>query len=177
MSASHPPDGVTYRVAERSDLAAINGIYNHYVRETAITFDIEPRSERRREEWFETFAPDGPYQLLVANTAKDVAGFAYTSSWRAKAAYDTTAESTIYLAPEAVGRGIGRALYGALFARLAGADLHAIVAGITLPNAPSIALHRSHGFVSSGVFQEVGRKFDRYHDVEWFRRPGPAAGP
>jgi phosphinothricin acetyltransferase len=113
---------------------------------------------------------------LETAAASAVVGFAYTGSWRAKAAYDTTAESTIYLRAEVAGRGIGRALYRALFAALEGADLHAVVAGITLPNPASIVLHRGFGFVSVGVFREVGRKFGRFHDVEWFRRSGPAAG-
>ncbi len=167
MSEGRPPAQAIVRRGRRSDFAAS---------ETGVSFDIEPWDAERRETWFEAFASRGRYQLVVAEEAAEVVGFACTSQWKAKAAYDTTAEATIYLRPGVLGRGIGRALYGALFAGLAGADLRAIVAVVALPNEASLALHRSFDFVSVGVFPEVGHKFGRYHDVEWFRRPwsGPA---
>jgi phosphinothricin acetyltransferase len=83
----------------------------------------------------------------------------------------TSVETSIYLAPEATGRGMGTDLYAALFAALAEEDLHRAYAGVTLPNTASVALHRKFGFRSIGVYREVGRKFGKYWDVEWFEKP------
>ena len=79
-------------------------------------------------------------------------------------------ETTIYLAPEACGRGIGRRLYAALFEAIQGAGIHRVLAGVTLPNEASLRLHAAFGFEPVGVFREVGWKFDRYWDVAWFER-------
>lgn len=79
----------------------------------------------------------------------------------------------IYTAPDVVGRGLGRRLYGRLFEALRGADLHRLVAGITLPNDHSVHLHERMGFERVGVFTANGRKFGRYHDVAWYERPAP----
>ena len=91
--------------------------------------------------------------------------------WRPKAAYDTTVETTIYCAPDAVGKGIGRRLYAALFESLRGEDVHRYVAGYTMPNPATAALHERLGFKVVGTFSEVGRKFGKYWDVCWMERP------
>jgi phosphinothricin acetyltransferase len=96
---------------------------------------------------------------LIAETDGLVVGYATSSRFRPKAAYQTSVETTIYLAPEATGRGLGTALYAALFAALAEEDLHRAYAGVTLPNTASVALHRKVGFRSLEVYCEVGRKF------------------
>jgi phosphinothricin acetyltransferase len=80
-------------------------------------------------------------------------------------------ESSVYCRPDVVGRGIGTALYSALFESIAGEDIHRIVAGISQPNPASVALHRRLGFREVGVFSNVGRKLGRYWDVVWFERP------
>lgn len=158
------------RDATPADLPRLLEIYNHYVVNTPITFDIEPLSLDQRRLWLEQFDRSGPHRLLVLEEAGRVVGYAGSHQYRTKRAYETTAELTCYCAPDAIGRGIGTRLYSALFAALAGEDLRTFVAGITLPNAASVALHRRFGFVSSGVLREVGRKFDRYWDVEWCQR-------
>ena len=83
------------RVAERADLAQIDGIYNHYVRETHITFDLEPMSVTAREEWFSHYAATGPHRLLVAVAEGNVVGFTCSSRYRPKPAYETSVETTI----------------------------------------------------------------------------------
>jgi len=170
-SPAAPPLAARIRPATEADLAAINDIYNHYIRETAITFDIEPWTIEERRAWFAKFAPTGRHQLFVAEASAAVVGFACAGQFRTKAAYDTTVETTIYCAPDAAGRGIGRALYARLFESLRDQDVHACVAGITLPNEPSCALHESFGFRRIGVLREVGFKFGRYWDVAWYERP------
>ena len=159
------------RPATIDDLPRIVEIYNHYVINTPITFDLEPVTVDQRRPWFDQFAAPGPHRLLVADKGGVVQGYAGTHQFRAKAAYDTTAETTIYCAPDATGRGLGVALYTALFAEIAGEDLRMLVAGVTLPNEASVALHKRFGFVETGVFHEVGRKFERYWDVLWLERP------
>src|SRR5581483_5478546 len=162
------PDAI--RPARAEDLPRLVEIYNHYVRETAITFDLEPWSVEQRRPWFEQFRETGPHRLLVAERDGAIAGYAGSHRFRDKAAYDTTVETTIYCAAEATGAGIGSALYRALFAALAGEDLHLAVAGITLPNPASVALHERFGFARAGVMHAVGRKFGRYWDVGWYEK-------
>ncbi|MET9802570.1 N-acetyltransferase family protein [Streptomyces sp. NPDC006368] len=184
-----------------ADLGALTDIYNHYVRETAITFDTEPFSPEQRLPWLRSHPEDGPHRLLVAHrTAHDTAaqntaahdtaahdvtregaptgshtgarrlGYATSSPFRPKAAYSTSVEVSVYLAPEAVGRGIGTLLYDRLFGALADEDVHRVYAGIALPNDASVRLHARFGFRHTGTFTEVGRKFGRYWDVAWYEK-------
>jgi phosphinothricin acetyltransferase len=124
----------------------------------------------RRRAWFAQFAPGGRHRLFVAEDAGRVAGFAGTTQFRTKAAYDTTVETTVYCAPDLGGRSIGSAMYRVLFDALRGEDIRMAVAGITLPNDASIRLHARFGFTPAGVFRAVGRKFGRYWDVQWMER-------
>ena len=158
------------RNARPDDAPAISEIYNHYVLNTPVTFDIEAYTVERRQAWFDQFGLAGRYRLVVAELDGVVAGYAGTTRFRPKAAYETTVETTIYCAPEALGKGIGSRLYAELFEPLRGEDIHRFVAGYTLPNAASEALHRRFGFKTVGIFSEVGRKFGRYWDVCWMER-------
>ena len=134
------------RPANSEDLPRLTAIYNHYVVNTPITFDVEPYTVERRVPWFEQFAITGRHRLLVAEADGLVVGYAGTTRFRAKPAYDTTVETTIYLCSEAAGKGIGSMLYRALFNSLANEDIHRIVAGYTMPNPASKALHDRFGF-------------------------------
>lgn len=160
------------RAAMPADLPALTDIYNHYVVHTAITFDLHPLLPQDRRDWFDAHAGSGRHRLLVAE-ARDgsLAGYATTSRWRPKPAYDTTVEATVYCRHGFTARGVGTRLYEAMFTAIADAGVHRAVAGITLPNAASVALHSRFGFTPVGVFKEVGFKFDRYWDVGWFERP------
>jgi phosphinothricin acetyltransferase len=159
------------RTAVLDDLPALTALYNHYVVHSAITFDVVPLQPEQRRPWFDDHGAGGRHRLLVAEEHGQVVGYASTSRWRPKAAYETTVESSVYVRHDAVGRGIGRQLYGALFDAMDGEDVHTIVAGVALPNAASVALHERFGFVEIGVFRQVGRKFDRFWDVAWFQKP------
>lgn len=162
---------VSIRPAHIDDLPRLTEIYNHYVVNTSTTFDLEPFTVGQRAEWFARYRTSGRYRLLVAES--DGAVLAYTSSspFHARHAYDTTVETTILCAPEAVGRGLGRLLYAALFEALHAEDVHLVLALITLPNDASCALHERFGFTQATVLREVGRKFGRYWDVAWYMRP------
>jgi phosphinothricin acetyltransferase len=166
---THPK--VTVRPGGEHDLDELNRIYNQYVRETHFTFDIEPMTIEERREWFTHYGSAGRHRLLVAASDKTVVGFACSSRFRPKPAYETSVETTIYLAPDAVGRGAGSKLYGELFQALEAEDVHRAYAGIALPNPASVALHERFGFKRVAHFTEQGRKFGRYWDVAWFEKP------
>ena len=166
-AGTHP---VVIRHAEERDLARLTEIYNHYVLTTPITFDLEPFTVEERRGWLAKFARTGPHQLFVAEQGGGIAGYAGTTGFRDRRVYDTTVETTIYCAPEATGRGIGTLLYAALFDALRGEDIRMAIAGMTLPNDASSALHERFGFTLAGVMHEVGRKFDRYWDVAWYEK-------
>jgi phosphinothricin acetyltransferase len=161
---------IAIRRAEEGDLRAIDALYAIYVRETAITFDLVPPTWEQRRLWFARFGERGRHQLFVAARAGRVLGYACTRPFRDKAAYETTVETSIYLEPAACGQGLGGRLYEALLAAIEGSDVHLAVAGITLPNPASVALHERLGFRSAGVMSQVGRKFGRYWDVLWMQR-------
>jgi phosphinothricin acetyltransferase len=155
------------RYAEQRDLSALTDIYNHYVLHTSATFDIEPFDVVARQSWFDHFAQTGPHRLLVATQHGEVVGYASSSRFRPKPAYDTSIEVTIYLHPTATGGGVGRALYERLFAELKDEPLHRAYAVIAVPNPASVGLHRTFGFVEVGQLTQAGRKFDQWWDVLW----------
>ena len=148
------------RPALKDDLAPINGIYNYYVCQTHITFDIEPWSAAKRLDWFSKFNGKG-YQLWVAEMEGKVQAFAYTSQFRAKAAYNSSAEVTIYAHHQAPTQGIGKALYNKLLPNLAHFGIHRLYAVIALPNNRSIGLHQQFGFEQVAILNEVGSKFGK----------------
>ena len=169
---------VEVRDARLDDLLAITDIYNHYVRTSAATFDVEEVTAESRREWFDEHATTGRYRMLVAQDVDDgadagVLGYAHSSQFRARPAYETSVEVSVYCRPDAVGRGVGATLYDRLLKLLAAEDLHRAYAGVALPNPASMKLHASFGFRVVGTYVEVGRKFGRYWDVCWLERALP----
>lgn len=159
------------RNGESGDLNGLVEIYNHYVTNTHITFDTEPFLVTDRIQWFNQFGETGPYRLLVALDDDLVIGYASSTRFKTRAAYNTSVETTIYLDPAACGRGTGGRLYGRLLEELvAEPTVHRAYGGVALPNDASVALHRALGFERVGSYHEVGYKFDRYWDVDWFER-------
>ncbi|MET9504106.1 N-acetyltransferase family protein [Streptomyces sp. NPDC006622] len=163
---------VQVRPGVEGDLEALTDLYNHYVRETPITFDTTVFTPEERRPWLLSHPEDGPYRLMVATDAdsQEILGYATSSPFRAKPAYATSVEVTVYLRPDAGGRGIGTLLYEALLKALSGEDLHRAYAGIAQPNEASVRLHERLGFRHVGTYREVGRKFGRYWDVAWYER-------
>ncbi|MGA8664407.1 MAG: N-acetyltransferase family protein [Thermoplasmata archaeon] len=159
------------RPAERDDLERLTTIYNHYVATSIATFDLSPKPPEDWLAWFDLHS-GGRYRLWVARAGDGtVAGFASSSPYRPRLAYQTTVEVSVYLRPDAVGQGLGSRLYRALFDSIQEEDLHRAVAMIALPNPASVALHTRWGFREAGRLHEVGRKFDRFWDVSFFERP------
>jgi phosphinothricin acetyltransferase len=160
------------RSATEDDLPAVVELYNHYVEHSPATFEVLRVSVADRRRWFDEHRGPGPHRLLVAEDgARAVVGWATSSPFRPRAAYATTVETSVYCRSDSLGLGIGRRLYEELFRELQHEDLERAVAGITLPNPASVALHQRFGFRWVGTFTRVGRKFDRYWDVAWFQRP------
>jgi len=169
--ASARPD-VRVRPGEWADLGGVLEVYNHYVRNSPATFEITPVTGEDRADWMRDHLGGGRHRLLVAlDDRGEVAGWATTSSFRPRAAYSTTVESSVYVRAGLEGRGVGHRLYSALFESIQGEDIERIVAGMTEPNPASRALHLRLGFSRVGTFSRVGRKFDRFWDVTWFERP------
>jgi phosphinothricin acetyltransferase len=162
---------VTVRPAKAADLEQLNAIYNHYVATSPATFDVDPITMDERREWFSHYAPTGRYRLLVATDGHRLIGFVSSSPHRLRKAYETSIETTAYVAPDASGLGAGSAMYAALFEVLSGEDIHRAYAGITMPNDASVALHEKFGFKRAALYTEQGRKFGRYWDVAWFEKP------
>ena len=159
------------RPAIEGDLGSLNDLYNHYVRETPVTFDIEPITMDQRRTWFGHYDVVGRHRLLVAVEDDRVLGYATSGPWHTRRAYETSVETSIYLDPDATGRGIGTALYARLFEELDGEDVHRAYGGMTIPNPASIALHERFGFERVAYFTEQGRKFARYWDVAMYEKP------
>ena len=163
------------RRAEPRDLDPLARLYDYYVVQTPITFDLEPFGTEGRRSWLEGFGETGRHQLFVAEGPTGVLGYAASQTFRPKAAYQSSVETSIYIEPASHRQGFGSHLYQALFAALADEDVHRAYAAITLPNEASIALHERFGFRSVGTLHEVGHKQGRYWDVEWYEKTMDAA--
>jgi L-amino acid N-acyltransferase YncA len=167
--------GHLIRLATEDDAAAMAAIYAPYVRDTAISFEIEPPDAAAFEKKLGDVMKLAPW--LVWDEGGEVLGYAYASSFRARPAYRFTVETSIYVRSDTRGRGVGRALYAELLRRLAAQGFKRAIGGMTLPNPESARLHQSLGFERVGAFHAVGYKFGKWHDVEfWERQLAPFEG-
>ena len=164
---------VYIRNATEADIESLTGIYNHYVVNSHITFDLKPVSIENRLEWLSRYNRDDAHRLLVAETDQRVLGYASSSQFRVKPAYRNSVETTIYLDPDATGMGVGQRLYAALLDELTNSRVHRCYGIVALPNDASVKLHRQLGFEEVGHFSEVGFKFDRYWDTLWLEKRFP----
>ncbi len=156
--------------ARASDADALLALRNHYIAESFATFDEAPLTLAAVQHWIAGFAASGPHRLLVAREGARLLGFCSSQSYRAHPAFARTIETSVYVAPDAVGRGVGGALYERLFADLAGTGLHRAVVGIALPNEASLRLHARCGFRPVGVFDEYAHKHGRAISSQWMQR-------
>jgi len=155
------------RACATADAPAIAEIYNHFVRDTVVTFEEIPVSADAMARRIEDIGARFPW--LVWEDDGAVIGYAYASAWKSRSAYRFAVESTIYLTTSRHRSGIGTQLYGALLAEVKVRGFHTAVGGIALPNPASIALHEKLGFTKIGQFVEVGRKLDRWIDVGYWQ--------
>ena len=168
------------RSVELSDAGEILEIYAPFVTDSATSFELVPPDLGEMERRIE--AGRDRYPWLVFERDRHVLGYAYASAHRTRAAYQWSVEVSVYVHSRARRSGVGRALYTALFDFLRRQGYVNAYAGITLPNAASMKLHESFGFVLVGVFQRIGFKFDRWHDVAWLHLrlrddPQPLSNP
>jgi L-amino acid N-acyltransferase YncA len=160
---------IVIRAATTADAAGVADVYNHYIRETTVTFEeaeVAPSEIARRIE--DVGSASLPW--LVAERNAQIVGYAYASKWHSRSAYRFSAEITVYLDASHTGAGIGSRLYDQLFPILRARGIHAVVAGIALPNESSVALHEKFGLSKAAHFKEVGFKFDRWIDVGYWQR-------
>jgi phosphinothricin acetyltransferase len=155
------------RPALLDDAAAIAAIYNHYILTTTISFEEQPvdAAEIARR-MASVRAANLPY--LVAEDDGIVTGYAYATPWRARPAYRSSVETSVYLQSGTHARGTGTRLYQLLLDELTARGLHLAIGGIAQPNAASVALHEKLGFEKVAQFSEVGRKFERWVDVAYW---------
>jgi phosphinothricin acetyltransferase len=168
------------RAADLCHLPAIAAIYGEAVRTGTASFEIEPPGEEEMAMRFEALAAGG-YPCLVAGIAGRIVGYAYAGPYRTRPGYRNTVEDSIYLVPEAQGRGIGAALLERLIGESEARGFRQMVAVIgDSANLPSIRLHERHGFRHAGTLKSVGFKHGRWLDSVLMQRalgPGDAALP
>lgn len=157
---------ITSRSATLSDAKLICDIYNYYIKNTTVTFEKEPLATHDMEKRLAAATSKHPW--LVLEQSGTVLGYAYAGAWKSRCAYEHSVESTVYLQHGAAGHGFGSILYQKLIGLLKQNNVHAIIAGIALPNEASIALHEKFGFENIARFREVGYKFDRWIDVGYW---------
>jgi phosphinothricin acetyltransferase len=150
-----------------ADAAACAEIYAPYVTAGVASFEEEPPDATEMRRRIETTAERYPW--LVAERDGDLVGYAYGTLHRARRAYRWVVEVTVYVDARRHRTGVGRGLYQALLPLLARQRLQVAVAGITLPNDASVALHESLGFQPVGIYRDFGYKFGAWHDVGWWQ--------
>jgi L-amino acid N-acyltransferase YncA len=155
------------RLAKLSDASPVASIYRPAVTDSAISFEAEPPDATAMGERMRSTLDRFPWLVCEAGAVR---GYAYASRYRERAAYQWSAEVSAYVAADARGAGVGRALYTSLFAILVLQGYRNAYAGITLPNETSVALHEAVGFTPIGVYRSVGYKFGAWRDVGWYER-------
>lgn len=159
---------IEIRSAQIEDAADLVAIYAPYVETTAITFETEVPTVVDFASRIEKTLVKFPY--LVAVEDGKIIGYAYASTYYARAAYDWTVELSVYINQEARGKGIGSMLYDALEEDLTARGFKNFLACIALPNPASIALHEKRGYEQVAHFKKVGYKFDTWHDIVWLQK-------
>lgn len=156
------------RRATSADAEAIRQIYNPEVLESSATFDLVPRTLADQVAYIEERS--GALFVLVAEMEGTIVGFANLSFYRSRPAYKTSVETSVYTHREYRGQGVADLLYESLIDRASASGFHSVFARIADAQEPSVALHEKHGFRLVGIEQEVGRKFNRWHDVALMQR-------
>jgi L-amino acid N-acyltransferase len=156
------------RQARPSDLEAIDRIYDHYVRTSTCTFQLEPAGLEARQAWFAGHGEGWP--VLVAETGSAIVGWGSLSAYNPREGYRFTAEDSVYVEDAARGRGVGKALVKELIERGRALGLHTLLAAIEAEQLASVRLHQRFGFVEVSRMRELGWKFDRWLDVVFLQK-------
>ena len=156
------------RLARPADAAAINAIYTPHISDGVASFETMPPTDTEMAERIRRAVGERPW--LVYEDGGAVWGYAYAARHRERLAYQWSVEVSVYVHRLKHRAGVGRALYQVLFQELARLGYYNAYAGITLPNAASVALHESFGFASVGVYRHAGFKLGRWWDVGWWQK-------
>ena len=150
------------------DSEAIAAIYNHYVVNSTVTFEVEAITGTEIAKRIQANL-DADLPWLIAEAEGNVIGYCYATPWKARKAYQHSVEISVYLDADSHTKGIGSQLYAALFIQLKMQNVHAVMAGIALPNEASIALHEKHNMQKVAHFKQVGKKFGQWIDVAYWQ--------
>lgn len=152
---------------------AILAIFNHAIAHTTALFDLKPRTAMDMAQWFAIKEGKNWPVFGLQDEAGTLCAFATYGAFRAHAAYGQTMEHSVYVHPQHQGRGLGRVVMQRLIAHAWASDVHVLVGVIESGNRPSIRLHQQLGFTQAGTLREVGRKFDRWLDVDLYQLKCP----
>lgn len=154
------------RNAEVKDAEQLAHLYNWYVQNSICTFELDAIAPEVMAQRIEAVTTCYPWLVFESNG--EILGYSYASKWKERKAYAHTVETSVYVKNGHGGNGIGQKVYQALLDQLKELDVHAVIAGIVLPNAVSVRLHEKLGFSKIGQFKEVGNKFGKWHDVGYW---------
>ncbi len=155
------------RTAQLEDINQLLAIYNHYVSNTIATLDHDLMTLKQMKTLLKSVLDQ--YLFLVFEEEGKIQAYAYASAWKSKHGYKNAVESTIYLNPEAVGKGIGTRLYYRLIQDLKKQGFQSVIAGLSLPNTRSVALHEKLGYIKVAHFGQIGEKFGKRVDVGYWQ--------
>ena len=153
------------REAKSKDAKAIASIYNHYILNSAISFEEKPINENII---IERINSNEKNKWWIYESADELLGYAYSTNWKSRSAYRYTVESSIYLKPNNFRNGIGTALYIKLLESLKKEGFRRVLAGISLPNDSSVLFHENLGFKKVGQLEAVGYKFKKWIDIGYW---------
>lgn len=163
----HTTNTVMIRIAQPDDVAAMLAIYAPFVADTAVTFEVDIPSLDEFTQRIQTIQQEAP--CLVLEQDGEVMGYAYAASHRWRAAYQWTRELSVYIHERARAKKYGTALYASLIDLLRCQNYRSALAGITLPNIPSVHFHERLGFYPVGVYDNVGFKLGKSYRVGWWQ--------
>lgn len=169
MALTAPDPSTQIRAASADDADAVARIYQHYVLNSSISFEEQPVSPAQMSDRIRQVTSNG-LPWLVAEQNGQIVGYAFAVQWKGRPAYRHSVESSVYVDPTWIHRGIGTRLYRELLVALQRRSIHAVIGGIALPNPTSIALHERLGFSKVAHFTEVGYKFGQWIDVGYWQR-------
>lgn len=155
------------RLVQESDVEQMLAIYAPFIQETPTTFELEVPTIEQFQQRIHIILEHAPW--LVCEIEGEILGYAYASQHRQRAAYQWSVESSVYVGDKFRRKGVGIALYTSLFQLLQLQGFYNVYAGITLPNLASVTLHENLGFSQIGIYDLVGYKLGKWHNVGWWQ--------
>lgn len=155
------------RKVKLTDAENIVNIYNYYIKETTVTFEIEELTIKDMEMRIKKTLDSG-YPFIVYEEDGKIKGYAYVKKWRERASYKNTLETSVYVDNNMKNNGIGRILYKALIKECKDIGVHVLIGVLSDTNFISKKFHENIGFKKTGHFREVANKFNKFIDVEFW---------